>query len=96
MVNILGIAASVFVLFSLLKRGEKRVRSYNIVGAALFVAYGISVGSVSIAALSGAVILIHACRIHEISAQSKYLRMWLGTLYAKDNNHVYAVEEEEK
>jgi hypothetical protein len=57
--EILGTLASVLVLISFLMRGEKRIRIINIVGALLFVIYGILINAFSVWFLNSALILIH-------------------------------------
>lgn len=57
--EILGTLASVLVLISFLMRGEKKIRIINIVGALLFVIYGILINAFSVWFLNGALILIH-------------------------------------
>ena len=59
MVEALGIIATIFVLLSFLFRAEKKIRIVNIIGAALFVAYGILMGALSVWLLDAALIIIH-------------------------------------
>lgn len=57
--EIIGILASIVVLISFLFNNEKRIRMINIVGAILFVIYGILINAFSVWFLNGALILIH-------------------------------------
>ena len=57
--EIIGIAGTVFVLLSFLMKDLKKVRIINIVGAALFVIYGILIHAVSTWLLNGILIAIH-------------------------------------
>lgn len=57
--ELIGTLASVLVLISFLMRGEKKIRIINIVGALLFVIYGILINAFSVWFLNGALILIH-------------------------------------
>ena len=57
--EIIGILASIIVLISFLFNNEKRIRMINIIGAILFVIYGISTNSISVLFLNGTLILIH-------------------------------------
>lgn len=57
--EILGTIASVIVLISFLMNNEKMIRLVNILGAAMFVIYGISINAFSVWFLNGALILIH-------------------------------------
>ena len=59
MVEALGIIATIFVLLSFLFRAEKKIRIVNIIGAALFVAYGILMGALSVWLLNALLIIIH-------------------------------------
>ena len=61
--EILGIIATLFVLISFLFTNEKRIRQVNIVGAVLFVVYGIIIGAISVYILNGALILIHIFKL---------------------------------
>ena len=61
--EILGIIATLFVLVSFLFSNEKRIRQINIVGAVLFVIYGIYIGAISVYVLNGALILIHIFKL---------------------------------
>lgn len=55
----IGIAATIFVLLSFLMNDIKKVRIINIIGAALFVIYGLLIGAFSTYLLNGLLILIH-------------------------------------
>lgn len=59
MFELIGTLASVLVLISFLMRGEKKIRIINIVGALLFVIYGILINAFSVWFLNGALIFIH-------------------------------------
>ena len=43
--EIIGLSATVFVLIAFLMRGERKIRIFDLIGAILFVAYGIKIGS---------------------------------------------------
>ena len=57
--EIIGITGTIFVLLSFLMKELKRVRIVNIIGAALFVIYGIIIGALSTWLLNGVLIIIH-------------------------------------
>lgn len=57
--EIIGIAATLFVLASFIVNDMRRVRFINIVGAALFVVYGLLIGAFSTWLLNGLLIVIH-------------------------------------
>jgi len=59
----LGIVATLFVLLSFTFTNEKRIRQINIVGAVLFVIYGIIIGALSVYLLNGALIIIHIYKL---------------------------------
>ena len=57
--ELIGIAATLFVLASFIVNDIRRVRIINIAGAALFVVYGILIGAFSTWLLNGLLIVIH-------------------------------------
>lgn len=59
MIEIIGILASVIVLISFLMKNINAIRLINILGAILFVIYGIMIKSVATWFLNGALIIIH-------------------------------------
>lgn len=61
--EIMGTIASVIVLLSFLMKGEKNIRLINILGALLFVIYGILIKAFSIWFLNSMLVLIHICKI---------------------------------
>lgn len=58
-IEILGIVATLFVLLSFLFNKPKTIRIVNIIGAVVFVVYGILINSISVWLLNGALIGIH-------------------------------------
>jgi len=63
--EIIGIIATGFVLLSFLFTEEKRIRQINIIGAAIFVVYGIIISAISVYILNGALILIHIYKLYK-------------------------------
>lgn len=63
MIEAIGILASCFVLLSFIFRKTIVIRSVNIIGATLFVVYGISIGALSVWLLNGILIIIHVFHI---------------------------------
>ena len=59
MIEIIGVLASVIVLISFLMKNIKFIRIINIVGAVLFVIYGLWIDSIATWFLNGALIVIH-------------------------------------
>ena len=61
--EIIGIIATLFVLVSFLFTNEKRIRQVNIVGAVIFVVYGVIIGAIAVYLLNGALIIIHIYKL---------------------------------
>ena len=62
-IEILGTIASIIVLLSFLMKGETKIRIINILGALIFVIYGISANAFSIWFLNGMLIIIHITKL---------------------------------
>jgi hypothetical protein len=58
-IELIGIAATVFVLFSFLMKDLTRVRIINIIGAILFVLYGVLIGAMATWLLNGILVIVH-------------------------------------
>lgn len=56
--EIVGILAGLFVLGSFLMKGEIKIRFVNLLGAILFVTYGILIGSLSVSVINGALVIV--------------------------------------
>lgn len=65
MIEIIGILASVFVLISFLFKSESTIRIINIVGAILFVIYGILINSISVWLVNGSLIFVHTYHLYK-------------------------------
>lgn len=65
-IEILGTIASIFVLISFLMKGEIKIRLINIVGALIFVIYGVMIGAFSVWFLNGGLMLIHIIRLFKL------------------------------
>ena len=61
--EIIGTLASVIVLISFLMKGEKNIRLVNIIGAIMFVIYGILINAFSVWFLNGALFIIHIIKL---------------------------------
>lgn len=57
--EVIGIAGTLFVLLSFLMKDIRKVRIINIVGAVLFVVYGLLIGALSTWLLNGILVIIH-------------------------------------
>ncbi len=61
--EIIGTIASIIVLLSFLMKGEKRIRLINILGALVFVIYGVLIGAFSIWFLNSILVVIHIYKL---------------------------------
>ena len=59
----IGILASVFVLVSFLFSNERKTRIINIVGAAIFVVYGLILPAYATSVMNGALIIVHIVKL---------------------------------
>lgn len=62
-IEILGTIASAIVLLSFLMKGEFNIRLVNIIGAIVFVIYGILINAFSVWFLNGALCFIHVYKL---------------------------------
>lgn len=70
--ELIGILGSVFVLISFLMKNTKTIRCINIIGAVLFVIYGILIGAVATWFMNGALIVVHIVYlVKEIKSEKK-------------------------
>ena len=58
-IEILGILGSVMVLISFLMKGEMKIRAINIIGAIIFVIYGIIINALSVWLLNAFLCISH-------------------------------------
>ena len=61
--EIIGLSATVFVLIAFLMRGERKIRIFDLIGAILFVAYGMKIGSMSTVLLNTVLVGIQIFKI---------------------------------
>lgn len=71
MKEIVGIIASVLIMTSFLTKGEKAIRAFNMIGSAIFILYGVLLGSFSIVILNLMSIIINARRIYKLNKEEK-------------------------
>ena len=69
--ELIGWVGNVFVVISFLNNDTLKLRSYNLVGASLWLVYGIEAGSFSIIFLNVVVISIQIVKITQILKQRK-------------------------
>jgi uncharacterized protein with PQ loop repeat len=65
-IEILGTFASILVLVSFLMKNEKMIRSVNMVGAIVFVIYGVCINAFSVWFFNGVLSLVHAYKLLKI------------------------------
>lgn len=63
MVEILGIIATLFVLAAFMLNDVKQIRIVDLIGAILFVIYGVLIHSLSVSLLNGILIIIHLYKL---------------------------------
>jgi len=68
-IEILGIISGLFVLTSFVLSGEIKIRSVNIIGAMLFVIYGIVIGALSVWLLNSILICVHIYYLIKLKAK---------------------------
>lgn len=61
--EVLGTIASIIVLISFLMKDEKGIRRVNVVGALVFVIYGIGINAFSVWFLNGMLFIIHIYKL---------------------------------
>lgn len=59
LIELIGIAGTVFILLSFIKTGERRIRQLNLVGSIIFVVYGSLINSFSTVFLNIIMIFVH-------------------------------------
>lgn len=62
-IEIIGTIASIVILISFLMDGEKKIILINIIGALIFIVYGIAIKSFSVLFLNTALLLINIYKI---------------------------------
>lgn len=69
--EVLGVIASVVILFSGLMKGEKKLRMVAVVGSAMMTVYGIWLGAFSVWFLNGALTIAHLYRLLRLEKTAK-------------------------
>ena len=59
MIEFIGVLGSVFVLIGFIFKEQIKIRIVNMIGAFLFVVYGLLISAFSVWFLNGALILVH-------------------------------------
>ena len=66
-IEYLGTLASILVLLSFMMKNEKAIRSINIIGAIIFVIYGVCINAFSVWFMNGALCIVHAYRLLKLN-----------------------------
>ena len=61
--EVIGVCASVIVLISFLLKGEEKIRIVNLIGAILFVIYGLLIHAFSVWFLNSVLVLVHLYKL---------------------------------
>ena len=69
--ELIGIIATMVVLISFLAKEPKRIRMINMVGAVLFIIYGIAINATSVCLLNAALVLIHTIYLIDLLTERK-------------------------
>lgn len=69
-IEIIGTLASVLILISFMFNDEKKIRMTNIVGAGIFVVYGLLTNAFSVWFLNAGLILIHIYKLYNLNKQA--------------------------
>ena len=69
-IEIIGIIAAGFILLSFLYSGEWKIRIINIIGAVLFVIYGLLIGAISVYLMNGILIIVHIRKLIKLKKES--------------------------
>lgn len=62
-IEVLGTIASILVLISFLMKGENQIRIVNILGAIIFVIYGVIINAFSVWLLNGILCFVHVYKL---------------------------------
>lgn len=90
--EIIGTVASICVLLSFLQTGEKRIRTFNIIGAVIFVIYGLLIQAHSVWILNAILVVIQVYKIYKIHKRKNTPPT--TTIYRYDNVQFQKVLEE--
>lgn len=63
MYEAIGVLASVIVLLSFIMNGESKIRIINIIGAFLFIVYGVLINAFSVWFLNGTLLIVHIYKL---------------------------------
>lgn len=69
MYEIIGLAASSFILLSFLLKGEKKIRIINSIGCIIFIIYGILINALSVWLLNSITLIVQIIRIIQMTTE---------------------------
>lgn len=64
--EIVGIVAGVLIIISFLMKGEMKIRAVNIIGAVLFVVYGVLISSISVMFLNIGLFVVQGIKLYQL------------------------------
>ena len=92
--ELIGTLASICVVLSFLQTGERRIRLFNIVGAAIFVVYGLIIQAHSVWVVNLILIGVQVFRVYKLRKQTKY--QVPKSVYSYNNKQFQNILEEVK
>lgn len=64
--ELIGITGTVLILIGFLSNSERKIRIFDMIGSACFVAYGILIHAWSNILLNGILIIVHLYKLHRM------------------------------
>lgn len=64
--EIIGTIASIVIMLAFILNGEKKIRIVDLIGAILFIVYGVLIKSFSVVFLNGCLTLVQIYKLHKL------------------------------
>lgn len=64
--EIIGTIASIVIMLAFILNGEKKIRIVDLIGAILFIVYGVLIKSFSVVFLNGCLILVQIYKLYKL------------------------------
>lgn len=64
--EIIGIIATLFIVLAFIQNGEFKIRILDLIGAVLFIIYGITISSFSTILLNGILVIIQIYKMYKL------------------------------
>lgn len=64
--EIIGIIATLFIVLAFIQNGEFKIRILDLIGAILFIIYGITISSFSTVLLNGILVIIQIYKMYKL------------------------------